>query len=337
MALGNHTSIGSTFGDERFDCLHTGAFGRKWDVGVAREIPYSFATSKDSYVTSFQDNYGFGEIHSTATFTEFTAGQKTATRAAVARWEELLDVTFVEVAHDEGWIMFGKTNDPIQGRTTAWAYNPAGNHQAGDVWVATGGSVDAGGTNPGQFFHFAMLHEIGHALGAKHPHDSGGGYEMADNDTRDYIWHSVMSYKSTSDGDPDNAYSTADGHFPQTPMLWDVYVNQQWYGVNPNLSAGDVYSWDETTGATKKNGSTLWTPHVNRVLMCLYHPDGLVNLENYASPTLDLTEGNYTILASGQVANSMPGSVQIAFGSSLAEEGSPAFTGRIAGGLGLRI
>jgi serralysin len=330
MALGNHKAIGAAFGDERFDCLHSGAFGRLWDLGASRELPFSFATQKDDYFTGNHDGYGSGEIRDsspTATLTEFTATQKTATRNALAQWGRALNITFVEAAADEGWLMFGKTSDPMNtgdnARTTAWCFYPGGGHQAGDCWIKTGGGVDTAGFGYGQYGHLTLMHEIGHGLGFKHPHDGVGGgvgYQMPSDgsDARDYLWFTIMSYKSTSSSDPDSGYSTPNGDYPQTPMLYDVYVGQQWYGA-PSLAADDEFSFHDGTGAVKKNGVTVWTPFANKVNICLYHPDGLINLDNYASPTIDLDPGDATTLSATQVASAMPRSVQIAYGSSFTQ------------------
>jgi serralysin len=328
MALGNHKAIGAAFGDERFDCLHSGAFGRLWDLDASRELPFSFATQKEDYISSGFDSYGFGELRTSsgpgpAVFTEFTATQKTAARNALAQWGRALNITFVESAAPDGWIMFGKTSDPVQNRTTAWGYYPGGAARDGDVWIATSGGVDTAGYGYGQYGHLTLMHEIGHALGFKHPHDGVGGgvgYQMPTDgsDPRDYLWFTVMSYKSTTTSVPGSGYTTPNGDYPQTPMLYDVYVGQQWYGA-PSLAADDEYSFHDGTGAVKKNGVTVWTPFANKVNICLYHPDGLINLDNYASPTIDLDPGDATTLSATQVASAMPRSVQIAYGSSFTQ------------------
>jgi serralysin len=342
MPGGNHSAVPqASFGIETYDSVHPGTFGRIWNKGVAKEIPFSFATQKDDYVTSFHDNYGFGEISSGATFTEFSATQKTATRAAFLRWGAILDVTFVEVDPDDGWIMFGKTNDPVQGRTTSWGYGPGGTTKDGDVWLATGGGPDLAGFAPGQYGHITLMHEIGHALGLKHPH-AGGAYQMPSDgsDARDYLWFSIMSYKSTTTSDPDSGWSTSDGHYPQTPMLYDTYVTQNWYGANPALTGDDVYSVNATTCAVSKNGNVLWTPFTTKSLWCLadHIGDNSIDTTGYGSASIDLDEGEHSTLAAGQVAGNMPGSIQNAIGTLLVEgeEEPPAATGRIRL-LGLRI
>lgn len=333
MPGGNHIAVPAAFGVEIYDCLHPGQFGRIWNVGVAKEIPFSFATSKDDYTLTFQDNYGFGEISSGATFTEFTATQKTATRLAFAQWGRILDVTFVEVDPDDGWIMFGRTTDPVQGRNTSWAYGPGGTTQDGDVWLKTGGGPDAAGFAPGQYGFMTLMHEIGHALGMKHPH-TGGAYQMPSDgsDARDYIWFSIMSYKSTTTSDPDSGWSTADGHYPQTPMLYDVYVAQAWYDPNPALAGNDVYSVNASTCAVSKNGVVLWTPSTTKSLWCLadHLGDNSIDTTGYGSASIDLDEGDHSTLTAGQIANSMPGSIQNAIGTLLVTgEEQPIATGRV--------
>jgi len=99
------------------------------------------------------------------------------------------------------------------------------------------------------------LHELGHAMGLKHPHEGATTLPLAYDNTR----YSVMSYKSAIDQMAYTFYRTTDPRdsntgwnrkieFAQSETLgvYDVLALQRIYGANPNTNAGDtVYAWDQ--------------------------------------------------------------------------------------------
>ena len=101
-----------------------------------------------------------------------------------------------------------------------------------------------------------LLHEIGHTLGLKHPHD--GGATIANVDLPkgfDNDWASFMSYK-------DEFASENTAWDPVTPMVLDVLALQYLYGPNIVHNAGDT----EFTVRRYDDYYTYWDPSGNDVV-----------------------------------------------------------------------
>lgn len=117
---------------------------------------------------------------------------------------------------------------------------------AGDVWINILSDANSlPSYEPGSQGYFLLLHELGHSLGLKHPHDDGGtgrptfaelGFDRLD---RDYI--SIMSYND------DASWNLVEWD-PGTPMVLDVIALQYLYGKNESTNAGDTFFNIDRTG-----------------------------------------------------------------------------------------
>jgi len=107
----------------------------------------------------------------------------------------------------------------------------------GDVYVNVSSEAIYYPTYPGSQGFFVLLHEIGHALGLKHPHDGGGTgrptFSQVGLSALDIDYGTVMSYND------DAAYNWYWGD-PSTLMPLDVYALQWLYGPNTTTHAGDT-------------------------------------------------------------------------------------------------
>ena len=112
---------------------------------------------------------------------------------------------------------------------------------AGDIFLNINSLANAlPSYEPGSAGFFLALHEIGHTLGLKHPHDDGGTGHPTLGDIGlgdlDIDWATVMSY----DDDYNFNLTSFD---PATPMLLDVLALQYIYGANMATNAGNnVYT-----------------------------------------------------------------------------------------------
>jgi serralysin len=123
----------------------------------------------------------------------------------------------------------------------AWAYYPGNHYTAGDIWLSPTSFHDHPIT-PGTWQFAALIHELGHALGLKHPHEFAGGNAALLPDHLDNKFYTVMSYNFDPTGN-----DFFPGRYPTTPMLLDVKALQYLYGPNTSHNSGnDVYVYIES-------------------------------------------------------------------------------------------
>ena len=254
--------------------------------GTGATITYSFLTTAPSY-------YYYSAPES-ATFAPMTAAQQDAVRAILQMYSDVANVHFVE-ASGVGSITFGTAD--LGAGVAGWSYYPhpgytglSDNTAFGDVWITTRYPAYESPTLGNATFT-ALIHEIGHALGLKHP----GNYDAASGGTpgpylpaaEDNQKYSVMSYYSGPNG------SAA----PVTPQLYDVATLQYLYGANTTTHAGD----DTYTFATAVQVKTIWDAGGN---------DTFDAANQLHAVTIDLHPGSFSSIAG--IDN-----VAIAFGAAI--------------------
>jgi serralysin len=156
-------------------------------------------------------------------------------------------------------------------------YYPGVPVYGGDVWLERNSGL------PGTYSYMIVLHELGHSLGLKHPHDSGGALPTmsGEHDSPEYT---VMSYGHMWDN-------------PQTYMQYDIAALQELYGADFTTNGGNtVYSWSPETGEAFVDGVGQGAPVTNKVFMTIWDGGGndTYDLSNYSGDQrIDLAPGGY--------------------------------------------
>ncbi|MBA1228671.1 matrixin family metalloprotease [Pseudomonas viridiflava] len=210
--------------DERVTSLLAGPY---WTSEVqGTHLTYSFHTANSLYADNYSRSMEPNDAYS------LTDGQMAAAKSALAAWSAVADLSFTQVedtADNVGDLRFGGFKG-LSGKEMGQAYIPGDVARSGDVWI--GPDVKASTPEKGSLDYLTFIHEIGHALGLKHPFE-GSQYNDVLLDTKyEDARYTIMSYT--------NEYSFK----PTTPMLLDVLTMQYIYGANTTYHTGnDVYKW----------------------------------------------------------------------------------------------
>jgi serralysin len=192
--------------------------------------------------------------------------------------------------------------------STAWAYYPNG-REGGDVWF--GSRHDFANPRLGTWLFVTAIHELGHALGLKHPHETSNGFAALP-EAWDSLEFTVMSYRSRVGAPANLGYTNGSFDYPQSWMMLDIAALQAMYGADYTHRAGNTrYSWDPNTGETFIDGIGQGRPgegsvgQTNRIFLTIWDGGGTdtYDLSNYANGVLvDLAPGAHSVLSASQLA-----------------------------------
>ncbi len=193
--------------------------------------------------------------------------------------------------------------------STAWAYYPNA-QEGGDVWFGNRHGFDQPRLGTYQFV--VAVHELGHALGLKHPHEAWNGFGPMPLEW-DSLEFTVMSYRSKPGGPVTAGYTNGTFDYPQGWMMLDIAALQAMYGADYGHLAGDTrYAWDPATGETFIDGAGRGRPGgdwpwggTNKVFLTVWDGGGtdVYDLSNYAGGvSVDLAPGGHSRLSPGQLA-----------------------------------
>ena len=272
--------------DSAFDIIDALAYSSWNEVPGSGEIlRFSFLSTPPADASA-EDRLGFVPMNE---------AQRAATRAALAAWAAVADLLFVEVAQG-GDLQFG-TNNQVADKTSGYAYLPDPSYRPSTAVYLNNQQASSLSLKAGEYGFAVLLHEIGHALGLKHP----GNYDGEDGEGKppflpaelDNTDYTQMSYN-------DGIATAAMGLYPGTPMLLDIFAIQYVYGSNLSYHAGDdVYRFSE-----RSMPQAIWDA-------------GGVNTFDFsacsAGALIDLREGEYSATGRGY------DNIWIAFGTVIAK------------------
>ncbi|MCF8531929.1 MAG: hypothetical protein K9G48_02905 [Reyranella sp.] len=187
----------------------------------------------------------------------------------------------------------------------AYAYLPSSNPAGGDVWIASNYTASLQLPVVGTYGWMTHIHELGHALGLKHAHQSSPYNSALVNSFYDDMEFTVMSYRSYV-GQPIQGYANETYGFAQTLMMYDIAALQSMYGADYSTNAtATTYTWNPLTGAMSVNGVSQGTPGANRIFLTTWDGGGVdtYDLSNYSTNLqIDLSPGGYSTFSIAQLA-----------------------------------
>lgn len=214
-----------------------------WNLAGSRTLTYSFHDTDNGSWTSAGKamfsgalqawsnvaNINFAQatgISTSSTFNTSSADMAFVTAGALL---EEYDAVAMGVFPDSDWASWARDELGFY----SWEYR----QPEGDIVIDQRYLFYAPGQ--GDYGFMVALHEIGHTLGLKHPHDDGGNYKPTFSQlgisSLDTGYWTVMSYNDTNT-------TSFFGGYQCTPMPLDILAIQHIYGANTSYHAGnDTY------------------------------------------------------------------------------------------------
>lgn len=243
-------------GDNRIDALLAGSYWGSSGLGNPANLTYSIPTTNATWDSGYN-----GE--ETDTWTPLDATQAGYFRQATALWAEIANIglnELIESGFQTGDIRVAYSQLVENSGAAGWAYVPdfgnVSSPQAGDIWL----SPSLTNLAPPTFGYSTLIHELGHALGLKHPFETEDGNAAILSGNEDSTRYTIMSYTDytgagniyTPTGDGRHEYYTVQ---PTTPMLYDILALQYLYGANTQTRTGnDTYTFSNNHGELR----TIW-------------------------------------------------------------------------------
>jgi serralysin len=287
--------------------------GTKWSGAITYGFPDSYRDYESGYAEA-QNGFAsvsVGQMQAARYILEGNSASLEGPRMSRTPVEGFTNASFVDYGTRTADIRIGRS---YSAGDTAFAYMPSSHPYGGDVWF--GRSHDYSKPQVGAYEFATMIHELGHALGLKHAHETGGVSGDMLPESRDSLEYSVMTYHSyvpsPNQNAPENGYTNETYGFPQTYMIYDIAALQAMYGADFGFRKGNtVYRWSPTTGETFVDGVGQGAPgdgkggSANRIFLTIWDGGGsdTYDFSNYARKvSVNLEPGSYVAISGEQRA-----------------------------------
>jgi len=196
------------------------------------ELTYSFNTSIPAEYYDYS-----GDKSLTDNWHQLNSDEKAVVYNTLNFLELTTSLSFTEVPGTQGDLRFNVVEIADE-NVHSFAFYP-GSDIGGDVFIG----LDAHEKNefsPGDYSYQSIVHEIGHAVGLKHPFEAPAIDSEYENNT-----YTVMSYTPGRNSFPDFSYAngslsaTYEDAYCTSYMSYDVKALQHIYGANTQINTGD--------------------------------------------------------------------------------------------------
>ena len=252
-------------------------------LGPSKTFNYVYPSAFPSYDTDPDDAVGF---------LAFNNQQKAFSRLAMNYVSSVVDLRFVQTNDGNAAKTISFANNRQNG-SAGYAFYPVPDPIGSDIFLNS--SLENMSPGDGQFSALTMIHELGHALGLKHPfsHPQAGGGDPDPGpflpDAEENSNWTVMSY----------TYNAAQFHLAYSPL--DIAALHYLYGPSPTARTGN-----DTYLVSAKTSNFIWDGAGD---------DTLSAAGISASVTLYLEPGNWGFISAKSNLITAPGQVTVNFGS----------------------